>query len=199
MAFTEIDSFVKANDFKKVRQYCENLEIEGRVHSKHQLDTIKSYYGIYMLTLLIENDIVNAKLLYKRIPQDFKNSNQPLKNIWNIVKSISQSDSTSTYKALSEGLGDDYAPLLNTLKKLYQSRTFNLISDAYSSITVNDCSSFLGLSNDDTISFTTSKGWTFDKESNTLKPIPIPKISSASPSGNEQIKSLADYVLFLEK
>ncbi|KAK5577608.1 hypothetical protein RB653_002551 [Dictyostelium firmibasis] len=194
MPFTEIAKLIASKNFKSILDYCQQQEIESK-----NIELIKSYYGVYLLSYLINNDIINAKHLWKRISNDLKQSNQQLKNIYTIIKSISQANPTITYTALSINLGDDYTPFITTLKENFQQRTFELISNAYSSITVSDCSSYLGISPDDTIQFTTSKGWEHDKASNTLKPIPIHKQITGLPTGGQQIRSLTNYVLFLEK
>ncbi|KAN0035354.1 hypothetical protein ACTA71_004619 [Dictyostelium dimigraforme] len=195
MAFTEIANFITSKNFKAILDYCQKQEIESK-----NIDLIKSYYGVYLFSYLINNDVINAKHLWKRIPNDLKQSNQQLKNIYTIIKAISQTNPTITYTSLSvNNIGEDYTPFITTLKENFQQRTFELISNAYSSITVNDCCSYLGISPEDTIEFTTSKGWEHDKASNTLKPTPIQKQLSGLPSGNQQIRSLTNYVLFLEK
>ncbi|KAN0015536.1 hypothetical protein ACTFIU_008271 [Dictyostelium citrinum] len=194
MVFTEIANLIASKNFKAILDYCQRQEIESK-----NIELIKSYYGVYLLSYLINNDVINAKHLWKRIPNDFKQSNQQLKNIYTIIKSISQTNPTITYTSLSTNIGDEYTPFITALKDNFQTRTFELISNAYSSITVNDCSLYLGISPDDTIQFTTSKGWEHDKASNTLKPVPIQKQVSGLPTGNQQIRSLTSYVLFLEK
>ncbi|KAN0037040.1 hypothetical protein ACTFIV_002372 [Dictyostelium citrinum] len=194
MVFTEIANLIASKNFKAILDYCQRQEIESK-----NIELIKSYYGVYLLSYLINNDVINAKHLWKRIPNDFKQSNQQLKNIYTIIKSISQTNPTIIYTSLSTNIGDEYTPFITALKDNFQTRTFELISNAYSSITVNDCSLYLGISPDDTIKFTTSKGWEHDKASNTLKPVPIEKQVSGLPAGNQQIRSLTSYVLFLEK
>eukprot|EP01133_Synstelium_polycarpum_P013343 gene13343-15695_t len=51
----------------------------------------------------------------------------------------------------------------------------------------------------DIMILTETHGWSKDQSSDSLKPVPIKPSDGAVRSGNVQIRSLADYVLFLEK
>ncbi|GAM17524.1 hypothetical protein SAMD00019534_006990 [Acytostelium subglobosum LB1] len=189
-AFPEIQRFIETKDFAHIIAFCQDIELKSE-------EQTRKYYPVYILSLLIQNDIKNARLLWNRIPSELKAADAHLKPIWSLTKHIAQLNYPMIYKSLTGNYGTDLAPFIIHLKETFQYRTFELISNSYSNISVNDCSVYLGIPTDHVLKYTESQGWT--RDGNSLQPVPIKAKDSHVKSGNNLIHSLADFVLSLEK
>ncbi|KAF2069256.1 hypothetical protein CYY_009426 [Polysphondylium violaceum] len=190
MSFKDIQDKINNKDFDGILKYCQDIECESS-------EKIASLYGAYLFCYLIKNDITNARFLWKRIPSQLR-SNESLKSIWTLAKSIHQFDTKTIYTLLGS-FGAEYQPFVVFFKESFQNRTFNLISNAYTSISLSDCINYLGISQEQTIELAKSKGWTFDESSKTFTPLAIPTTQSNLPQTDKQLQNLTNYVLFLEK
>ncbi|KYQ91233.1 COP9 signalosome complex subunit 8 [Tieghemostelium lacteum] len=192
MTFPEIQKLLEARNFAAILTYCQDIELK-----KPSNETLIPLYGVYLITyLIVDGQNTNARFLWKRIPSDLKQKDS-LKAIYNIVKNMT--DYQDFYKSLGQQFPAEYIPFIAALKESYQLRTFELISNSYSSITIESTCSYLGISADEASQYLLARGWTLDKQSNTLIPTPVKKPGAKLPTGYSQLESLTNSVLFLEK
>lgn len=130
-----------------------------------------------MLTYLILNDLNAARFLWRRIPKKLRDSDAELGAAWTIGKHMwrkSYADIYSSIQSYNWGIAQAQLiqhlagtfnyyfphPLIDIVLKLchkiilaeaFRTRTFRLISNAYSTISSADAAVLLGMSEQDTI------------------------------------------------
>lgn len=91
-------------------------------------------------------DSNNARFLWKRIPTQVKSSKTELAAIWKVGKSLWNKNYVEFYKNLHPlGSNDTYKALAAALLDSVRQQTFVLLSKAYTTLSVNDASTYLGL------------------------------------------------------
>ncbi|KFM73086.1 hypothetical protein X975_17624, partial [Stegodyphus mimosarum] len=126
-------------------------------------------YGQLLAIYLLQNDLPNAKYLWKRIPRNIKEENPELGKIWVVGQKLWQCHS-SVYLALEEDWPDHIKPILSAIVDITRSRALRLIAKAYSSISVEKVASFLGMSAEDCVEGLSSLGWEVDAACKIVKP-----------------------------
>ncbi|CAL1294968.1 unnamed protein product [Larinioides sclopetarius] len=160
-----------------IQQYCDMADdLEKQELEAPDGIATPQVYGQLLAIYLLQNDLPNAKFLWKRIPQNIKDDNPELGKLWIVGQKLWQCDS-DVYVALAEEWPEHLKPIVSAIKDVTRNRALRLISKAYSSITVEKISAFLGLSSEDCIEDNKPED-TFQSE--------------------EQLAKLTDFVAFLE-
>ncbi|GIY06472.1 COP9 signalosome complex subunit 8 [Caerostris darwini] len=154
-------------------------------------------YGQLLAIYLLQNDLPNAKFLWKRIPESIRDENSELGKLWTVGQKLWQCDS-DVYVALSEEWPEHLKPIVSAIKDVTRNRALRLISRAYSSITVEKISAFLGLPAEDCIEALSSLGWEIDAACKIMKPQTTDNNSEDVFQSEEQLAKLTDFVAFLE-
>ena len=99
-----------------------------------------------LLHLVNDNDIVNAKFLFQRVPDHIKKRSQSFMTVWEAVKALSQNEFGTALALLRQPFADSAAPTASPMKEknnmlrsilvwhLSEHTVPELISDAYSNI-----------------------------------------------------------------
>ena len=99
-----------------------------------------------LLHLVNDNDIVNAKFLFQRVPDHIKKRSQSFMKVWETVKALSQNEFGTALALLRQPFADSAAPTASPMKEknnmlrsilvwhLSEHTVPELISDAYSNI-----------------------------------------------------------------
>eukprot|EP01097_Dermamoeba_algensis_P001068 TRINITY_DN1404_c0_g1_i1.p1 TRINITY_DN1404_c0_g1~~TRINITY_DN1404_c0_g1_i1.p1 ORF type:complete len:163 (-),score=25.24 TRINITY_DN1404_c0_g1_i1:296-751(-) len=138
MAEQALQAALAASDFQKIANICQESELNGR-----------PFYDAHLASLLILNDLCNAKFLWKRIPKDLRTPE--IAAIWEIGRNIWTRNYPSVYTSLNQNWSPQISPLIAKVALSFRTRTLTLLSSSYSSISVGDCSVFLGLAPENTI------------------------------------------------
>uniref|UniRef100_A0A0C9S0W8 Putative cop9 signalosome subunit csn8 n=1 Tax=Amblyomma americanum TaxID=6943 RepID=A0A0C9S0W8_AMBAM len=72
-------------------------------------------YGQLLAIYLLQNDLPNAKFLWKRIPQEIKQSHPELGNIWKVGQALWYKDFPAIYTGLAQEWPDDIKPIMQEL------------------------------------------------------------------------------------
>merc|ERR1712179_115083 len=190
------------DDLDSIRECCEDREIQEGHTGELSPDVYKQLLAIY----LIDNDVINAKFLWKRIPEETKASNPELANIWHIGQSLWKRDFENVYvKASAVEWSSVTKPLIDHLCASLRTRMTTLIANAYSVIAVPDVSKLLGFSVDEAMEFARSQTWVVDDENQLIKPKKVNTYNNNVVSNGKSVEtfdqlmnSLTDYVTFLE-
>jgi len=168
-------------------QVCEELELQGT-----------PIYSIHLLVYLIQNNLNNARFLWKRIPTSEKQSKPELPAIWKIGAAMWTRNHADVYKAFTLfSWSPAMIPIISILAESFRQRTFRLISRGYSNISLPHFAELLGLAPDDALKTAQTNGWEYDQASNTFKVQPFIE-SREQKTGLQQLNQLTSYVLFLE-
>jgi len=137
--------------------------------------------------------------LWKRIPASVKSANPELGQIWTVGQHLWKSDFPATYKALnavtwSETVGE----IMKNVQIVVRSRAVDLISQAYSSITLDAVLDMTGLSPDVCVQACIEKGWRVEPDTRMVYPVRQAPEPITQPSSEDQLYKLTDFVSFLE-
>eukprot|EP01103_Thecamoeba_quadrilineata_P008209 TRINITY_DN17976_c0_g1_i1.p1 TRINITY_DN17976_c0_g1~~TRINITY_DN17976_c0_g1_i1.p1 ORF type:complete len:206 (-),score=28.15 TRINITY_DN17976_c0_g1_i1:109-693(-) len=185
----EIISLIPQHNFKRIAEICEEYELESRS---------VPFYGVHLIVYLIQNNSINARFLWKRIPNEVKQSEPELAAIWKIGTHMWTRNYSEVYKSFVRYQWSHlHTPLIAALAEAFRNRTLQLISNAYSTISVVSAAELFGLSNEEAIKIAQANHWEYDPTSNSLKcnAVDTPKIQQ---TGIDQLGQLAGYVMFLE-
>ncbi|PSN29508.1 COP9 signalosome complex subunit 8 [Blattella germanica] len=100
-------------DVENIKKLAEDLE-------KQELDApggipSSQVYAQLLAIYLYQNDLCNAKYLWKRIPQNVKNSHAELVNIWKVGQKMWQRDFPGVYAALNVDWSENVGHIMNAL------------------------------------------------------------------------------------
>ncbi|XP_075212008.1 COP9 signalosome subunit 8 [Lycorma delicatula] len=155
-------------------------------------------YARLLAIYLYQNDLCNAKFLWKRIPASTKSSHIELSNIWAVGRAMWQRDLPAVYTTISSTeWSDNVANIMRALHGEIQRRATELISRAYSSLGVNTLSALLGCSADEALRIAAQKNWEVDSSKIIIPTRPFSSPAQAT-SSEDQLYKLTDFVSFLE-
>lgn len=155
-------------------------------------------YGQLLAVYLLENDLTNAKFLWKRIPQNIKTANADLALIWNVGQKMWQRDFPAIYESLNKEFPEYIKPLMTAILESTRKRAFTLVAKAYSYISTDDFSHFVGMPVNDAVDAAVKEGWKADSQTKMLTPAPLEKAVDLLLPSEEQLARLTDFVSFLE-
>ncbi|XP_022194322.2 COP9 signalosome complex subunit 8 [Nilaparvata lugens] len=154
-------------------------------------------YAKLLAIYLYRNDLCNAKYLWKRIPLTSKSSYPELNLIWGVGKAMWQRDLPTVYSTIQNTpWSENVCNIMKALHEEVQKRATELVSRAYSSLSVDTLSALVGLRQEDALKLAAERGWQVD---NGLV-IPTRPVISTPPiaSSEDQLYKLTDFVSFLE-
>eukprot|EP01099_Mayorella_cantabrigiensis_P006953 TRINITY_DN5975_c0_g1_i1.p1 TRINITY_DN5975_c0_g1~~TRINITY_DN5975_c0_g1_i1.p1 ORF type:complete len:217 (-),score=58.05 TRINITY_DN5975_c0_g1_i1:21-635(-) len=190
----KIHQETEQKNYSRVIALCSEFELEVS-ECGLEIGPIDPFYGIHLLCLLIQNDLNNARFLWKRIPTDLKGGELFL--IWKLGKHLWNRNYKEFYSS-TKSAPSQYQGLVKALIDSVRARTFTLLSRAYSSISIADCSAFLGLSPEETVAFTLSQGWNQEQQTLFLVPKRQPE-DVTQKTGIAQLQQLTEYMVALEQ
>ncbi|XP_001185403.2 COP9 signalosome complex subunit 8 [Strongylocentrotus purpuratus] len=176
-------------------EQCEQQELEapGGVASP---ELYKKLLALYLL----QNDLNNAKFLWKRIPAAVKTADPELGYIWEIGQNMWQRDFSSSklYSALNREWSDVIKEIISALSDSIKQRLFQLVGNTYTSIEDDQFASYLGMSKEQAINAVQEEGWSYNSTTQMILPKkPVPSREAPAPS-EQQIAQLTEFVAFLE-
>lgn len=186
MGLNEVDKFLL--ELEKAE-----LEAPGGVASAQT-------YAQLLAVYLYQNDLCNAKYLWKRIPLNLKCANAELEQIWVVGLRMWQRDWPAVHVALNAEWSEDVSDIMAALKDNVRERAMTLISKAYSSLGLTVLASMTGLSLDEARQVATERGWGID--GTMVQPCKIEKEDPTPASEvcltEDQLRKLTQFVSFLE-
>ncbi|KAA8896304.1 COP9 signalosome [Sphaerosporella brunnea] len=136
------------------------------------LELLSTYYTVYLLSLLLDHDLYEARFLLQRIP-GYLLSDPQLANAAALLRALYTRTYLSVYSTLSNPTWTPaVVPLRDRLQDDFKNTTFQLLSKAYKSISPKSAAFYLGLdaSEEEAIKLLVAQGWGFDAASGLLKP-----------------------------
>ncbi|CAG8442499.1 2219_t:CDS:2 [Diversispora eburnea] len=193
-----INEHIAARDYIELVNFCEDLELQLALTPNSSI-TPEDFYGPFLLGYLVQQDLPSARFLWKRLPDNIKGNSKELKAIWDVGVALWQREYENVYSIInSQTWNPTIAPLLEQLSENLRERMFSLISEAYSSIIIDDVIKFVGLSREKVLEVAEERGWDIDLSNNILQPkktvIDTPQSTSLS-----NFSQLTDLVIHLEK
>lgn len=187
-------------DIDDIRETCEQQELTSP-NGVASVDVYKQLLVIY----LIDSDVINAKFLWKRIPEQIKSENVELQNIWKIGQFLWKKKFANVFTAVSSQQWSMVTqPLLTKLLSNLRTRITDLIARAYSIVKIEDTCLLVGLDETQVIELALEKSWEIDMDNKLIKPTQESTSSNVKHAGNTGdisealMSSLTDYISFLE-
>ncbi|XP_072047454.1 COP9 signalosome complex subunit 8-like [Amphiura filiformis] len=180
-------------EVEKLTQQCEQQELEapGGVATPEMYSKLLTLY-------LLQNDLNNAKFLWKRIPQPVKTANPELGHIWAVGQQMWHRDFPATYSAMKKDWSEPVKPMMDSLLEHVRQRVFKLISRAYTSIEADELASYVGLPLEQAINAVVEEGWTYNADNKMIHPKQEEIVNESPLPSEQQISQLTDFVAFLE-
>ncbi|XP_013381777.1 COP9 signalosome complex subunit 8 [Lingula anatina] len=155
-------------------------------------------YGQLLTIYLVQNDLNNAKYLWKRIPAAVKSANPELGNIWTIGQKMWQKDFAGIYEAINKDWSDNLKPTMATLLESTRRRVFNLVAQAYSSVSGDQFAQMMGMTVEEAVQAAVSQDWKADAQTRLVIPVRSAPQSETSVPSEQMLERLTDFVSFLE-
>ncbi|KAF5282720.1 hypothetical protein FQR65_LT02717 [Abscondita terminalis] len=181
-----------------------NIDTLAKELEKQELEapngiSLPQVYAQLLAIYLYQNDLCNAKYLWKRIPINVKSSNPELGNIWTVGQHMWKRDFPSIYKALNAVTwSDSVAEIMKILHEKVRSRAIDIIEQAYSSITLDMVAAMTGLANEVAGVACIERGWSVEMDTHMIHPVRSNTQSSGDTSSEDQLYKLTEFVSFLE-
>jgi len=190
---------VEAQDYGRLVTICEELEFEVAASFGSTRIDVQELYPVFIAGYLILNDLNSARFLHQRLPEQLKNDTSEIKAIWQVGSAMWQHQYSAVYLAIEQFKWSPVmAQLVLALSISIRERTFALITDAYSSITVQAAAEYMGMTLEQVVAVATERGWVHDATNQILQPVksvPPPDQST----GLNGFSRVADVVVHLEK
>jgi len=191
-----ISTAVSSSDFSAFLLRLEEIELEAP-------DGVPppDVYCCMIIANLIVSDIVNAKLLWKRIPSLVKSENPEFESLWQIATKLWASDFKVVFAELGQREWSPLIqPLLACLAKSVRHRVITLIEKSYESLRLSSMSNLLGLADEDAqLALASERDWPvaqgFARPSKRLSPESTRRVQR----DEDALQRLTDYVAFLEE
>uniref|UniRef100_A0ACD5UVZ2 Uncharacterized protein n=1 Tax=Avena sativa TaxID=4498 RepID=A0ACD5UVZ2_AVESA len=120
-------------------------------------------YAVHLLAHLYLNDLNSARFLWKTVPQEVKDAHPELAAVWKIGQCLWNRDNAGVYTT-AQGFewGPEIADFVSAFIESYRKRIFELLTSAYSTISVADVAHFMGMSEEYATNYAMQNGWSLD-------------------------------------
>ncbi|XP_044751292.1 COP9 signalosome complex subunit 8 [Coccinella septempunctata] len=180
--------------------YLDNLmeDLEKReIEATNDVPT--EVYEKLLAIYLYKHDLCNAKFLWKRIPAKVKASTPELGNIWSVGQYMWKKDYPSIYKSLNSVTWSNIvSDIMQKVEESVRNRAVDLISQAYSSISLDTVCAMTGLAPDICSKACIEKEWKYEADTKIVHPVKTKIESIGTTSSEDQLYKLTDFVSFLE-
>eukprot|EP00252_Welwitschia_mirabilis_P014834 TRINITY_DN32871_c0_g1_i1.p1 TRINITY_DN32871_c0_g1~~TRINITY_DN32871_c0_g1_i1.p1 ORF type:complete len:198 (-),score=28.51 TRINITY_DN32871_c0_g1_i1:183-776(-) len=196
MDLSELHNAISTKRYEDIANICDELEFQ--LAAKGIKDHDGWPYSIHLLGHIYVQDINSARFLWKRIPTHIKENQQEVSAVWKIGQCIWTRNHAGVHTALHDfDWSPEVKPIIAAFSENYTKKMFNLLLSAYSTISVTDTAQFLGMSNEDAVSYAVQQGWILDSASQMLTVKKIPTIVDQIIDSNK-LQNLTEYVFHLE-
>lgn len=190
-----LQQLIDARKYSSIVPFLEDLELQvGGTTTDPDWP-----YTVHILGYLINNDLDNARYLYKRTPQNVKEvAGSQVQAAWRLTQALWTQDYQTVHITLRDfAWGAQATPVARHLKDVVRARVIALVSRAYTTISAVDAAAFLGLSPAETIQMVEGMGWLLqaDTQMLTVKACVVEEQQRTTPL---QLQQLTEYVVHLE-
>lgn len=196
MDFSLLTDAISSRSYDKIADICDNLKLQ--VAAEGIAFQSEWPYAIHLLGHIYTGDINSARFLWKSIPTEIKDSQPELIAAWRIGQKLWTRDYAGVYEAIrSFNWGPQTQPIVAAFSETYTKKMFQLLLDAYSTISAQDTALFLGMSEDDATKYVLEEGWIMDSSARmlTVKKQSIVAEQKLDPT---KLQRLTEYVFQLE-
>ncbi|POM75485.1 COP9 signalosome complex subunit [Phytophthora palmivora] len=187
---------------QQLKSVSEELELVAAATVSSESALSPDFYASYLLVVLLAKHLNDARFLWKRIPAGTKQASEELCNVWEVGKALWQRNLAAAYAAMDYDWSPSLQGLIEALKTSTREGTAELLSIAYSTISVSDVALALGFSrHEDALQYCSSLGWDVSTVNQLILPKPLGN-ARRGPStvvDLDQLDTLSKTVLHLEQ
>ncbi|CAH0488698.1 unnamed protein product [Peronospora farinosa] len=189
---------------KQLKNLSEELELVAAAATPLiQASTLSGdFYASSLLLLLLSKDLNDARFLWKRIEIEIKETSEELQKVWEIGKALWHRNLAAAYVAMDYNWSPMLQGLVEALKILTREATAELLSVAYSTISIADVALALGFARqEDALQYCSSLNWNVSEAEQLVWPKPMASVQRG-PSTTvdlDQLDMLSKTVLHLEQ
>ncbi|KAG1710056.1 hypothetical protein DVH05_017064 [Phytophthora capsici] len=188
---------------QQLKVVCEELELVAQAVMPSQPAVLSpDFYASYLLVVLLAKTLNDARFLWKRIPSEVKQTHEELRNVWEVGKALWQRNLAAAYVAMDYDWSPSLQGLVETLKTSTRENAAELLSMAYSTVSINDVALALGFSrHEDVQQYCSSLGWEVSIADQLVLPKPLANVRRGPSTVVDlnQLDTLSKTVLHLEQ
>ncbi|EAT40448.1 AAEL007821-PA [Aedes aegypti] len=184
--------------FEKIRQLTLLLERQ-ELEAPNGIVSVQLYSELFA-AYLYQNDLSNARYLWKRIPPSVKTGHSELEQMYKVFQCQWNNDTAGFYKAINYDWSKHVSELMFELKEKMQQETVNLIGRAYSSIFENVLAEMTNQTPDMIDELCKNLNWEIVEgpRPRLILPKHPPVDKPLVVTAEDQLQKLTDFVSFLE-
>ncbi|KKZ67312.1 hypothetical protein EMCG_06995 [[Emmonsia] crescens] len=189
------------------------MELEGDVsltfgdtHMASDTEFLSTYYSSYLFALLLEDEINEAHMLMRRLPESLVKGDPTIQSTIALLRAVWNKNHEKIYRIIrTTQWPQSIKHLVEQYQLFFQNKTFQDISLAYGSLRPSTAALYLGLDSvgEDTMSdntdgtgpelidMLTGKGWEWNAESKLFAPKVTTQVRKVTGSGSAAIGQLA--------
>ncbi|OWZ20184.1 COP9 signalosome complex subunit [Phytophthora megakarya] len=188
---------------QQLKSLSEELElVTAAVSSSAESTLSPDFYASYLLVVLLAKSLNDARFLWKRIPVEMKQTSEELCNVWEVGKALWERNLAAAYAAMDYDWSPSLQGLIEALKTSTREGTAELLSLAYSTISVSDVALALGFArHEDALQYCSSLGWDVSTADQLILPKPLGNVRRGPSTvvDLDQLDTLSKTVLHLEQ
>ncbi|KAI9475452.1 MAG: COP9 signalosome [Benjaminiella poitrasii] len=162
---------------------------------------LSAIYPIYLASCILNHDLQTARYVRKRILINHASSPET-DGIWRVIVDLIQKNYTQLYQDLDGyGWSDTMQLFVERIKQDTREKVFRMMAEAFTSIELQQASSWFGLSSEQVLEELIKRGWTLDQSTQLLYPIKPASTTTTTTSitSSNNFEKIADIILNLEK
>ncbi|OQR70085.1 COP9 signalosome complex subunit 8-like [Tropilaelaps mercedesae] len=174
----------------------ETLEVERATFEDVSTESAAEMYLHLMALYLIENDLPNAKFVWKRTPDSMKKA-PAMSGLHRVFLALWTRDFPLIYTGLNgTSWPANLQPLIADLRSLTVLRARNLLSQSYADVSQEDFCTLMGVPADGVASACAELGWTLNE--GRVTPVKPPAPAEQPLLSEAHLAKLAEFISFLE-
>ncbi|KAL9230908.1 hypothetical protein vseg_006199 [Gypsophila vaccaria] len=196
MDFAPLTDAMGSKSFNTIAEICDNLMLQVAAEGiSFETDWP---YAIHLLGHLYLGDINSARFLWKTMPAVVKDNQAEVVAVWGIGQKLWTKDYGGVYDAVrSFDWSPQIQPFVTAFSESYTKKMFQLLLAAYSTISVQDTSVFLGMNDGDATKYVLNEGWSLDSASQMFT-VKKQSIVAEQKLDANKLQRLTEYVFHLE-
>ncbi|XP_006652290.1 COP9 signalosome complex subunit 8 [Oryza brachyantha] len=195
MDLSAVHAALSDGSYAAVALLCDDLFLEA---ASRGAATDDWPYAVHLLAHLYLSDLNSARFLWKSTPQEAKDARPELAAVWRIGQCLWNRDYAGVYTA-AQGFewGPQIADFVSAFLESYRKRIFQLLTSAYSTISVADVAHFMGMNEEDATNYAMQNGWSLDASAKMLTVVK-PKVKTNQKLDASKLQRLTECVFHLE-
>uniref|UniRef100_A0A0D9ZKU5 COP9 signalosome complex subunit 8 n=1 Tax=Oryza glumipatula TaxID=40148 RepID=A0A0D9ZKU5_9ORYZ len=195
MDLAAVHAALAGKSYSSVAPLCDDLFLQA---ASRGAATDGWPYAVHLLAHLYLNDLNSARFLWKSTPQEAKDARPELAAVWRIGQCLWNRDYAGVYAA-AQGFewSPEIADFVAAFLESYRKRIFQLLTSAYSTISVADVAHFMGMNEEDATNYAMQNGWSLDAAAKMLTVVK-PKVKTNQKLDASKLQRLTECVFHLE-